>query len=70
MLRLEIATELPTPAEHISARRMLQLQLLTRRNAPAPQETTADDMAQVFGSAFDAGQSRRVQNILKALLKR
>ena len=36
----------------------------------APQETTADDMAQVFGSAYDAGQSRRVQNILKALLKR
>lgn len=70
LLRLEIATELPTPAEHISARRMLQLQLLTRRNAPAPQETTADDMAQVFGSAFDAAQSRRVQNILKALLKR
>ena len=70
LLRLEIATELPTPAEHISARRMLQLQLLTRRNAPAPHETTADDMAQVFGSAFDAAQSRRVQNILKALLKR
>ncbi len=70
LLRLEIATELPTPAEHISARRMLQLQLLTRRNAPAPHETTADDMAQVFGSAFDAAQTRRVQNILKALLKR
>ena len=44
--------------------------VLTRRNAPAPHETTADDMAQVFGSAFDAAQSRRVQNILKALLKR
>ena len=70
LLRLEIATELPTPAEQISARRMLQLQLLTRRNAPAPHETTADDMAQVFGSAFDAAQARRVQNILKALLKR
>ena len=70
LLRLEIATELPTPAEHISARRMLQLQLLTHRNAPAPHETTADDMAHVFGSAFDASQSRRVQNILKALLKR
>jgi ATP-dependent RNA helicase SUPV3L1/SUV3 len=70
LLRLEIANELPTPAEHISARRMLQLQLLTRRNAPAPHETTAEDMSQVFGSAFDAGQSRRVQNILKAMLKR
>jgi hypothetical protein len=70
LLRLEIATELPTPAEHISARRMLQLQLLTRRNAPAPHETSVDDMAQVFGSAFEAAQARRVQNILKALLKR
>ena len=70
LLRLEIATELPTPAEHISARRMLQLQLLTRRNAPAPHETSVDDMALVFGSAFEAAQARRVQNILKALLKR
>jgi ATP-dependent RNA helicase SUPV3L1/SUV3 len=70
LLRLEIAAELPTPADHISARRMLQLQLLTRRNAPAPQETWAEDMAKVFSSGFDAAQVRRVQNILKALLKR
>ena len=70
LLRLEIAAELPTPADHISARRMLQLQLLTRRNAPAPQETWAEDMAKVFSSTFDAAQVRRVQNILKALLKR
>ncbi len=70
LLRMEIATELPTPAEHISARRMLQLQLLTRRNAPAPQETWAEDMAKVFASPFDAAQTRRVQNVLKALLKR
>ena len=70
LLRMEIATELPTPAEHISARRMLQLQLLTRRNAPAPHETWAEDMAKVFASPFDAAQTRRVQNVLKALLKR
>ena len=70
ILRLEMAAEVPTPAEHLNERRALQLQLLTRRNAAAPHETTADDMAQVFGSAFDAAQSRRVQNILKALLKR
>src|SRR6218665_3456347 len=30
LLRLEIAAQTPTPAEHIDARRMLQLQLLTR----------------------------------------
>jgi hypothetical protein len=70
LLRLEIAAELPTPADHLSARRLLQLQLLTRRNAPTPQETWAEDMAKVFSSTFDAAQVRRVQNILKALLKR
>jgi hypothetical protein len=70
LLRMEIATELPTPAEHISARRLLQLQLLTRRNAPAPHETWAEDMAKVFASPYDAAQTRRVQNVLKALLKR
>lgn len=70
LLRLEIAAELPTPAEHISARRMLQLQLLTKRNAPAPAETWGEDTAQVLAADFDAGNARRVQNVLKALLKR
>jgi ATP-dependent RNA helicase SUPV3L1/SUV3 len=70
LLRLEMAAELPTPAEHISARRMLQLQLLTRRNAPAPSETWGEDAAQVLAADFDAGNARRVQNALKVLLKR
>jgi len=70
LLRLEIAADLPTPAEHISARRMLQLQLLTKRNAPAPAETWGEDTAQVLAAEFDAGNARRVQNVLKALLKR
>ncbi len=70
LLRMEIAADLPTPAEHISARRMLQLQLLTRRNAPAPTETWGEDAAQVLASPFDAGNARRVQNVLKVLLKR
>jgi ATP-dependent RNA helicase SUPV3L1/SUV3 len=70
LLRLEIAAELPTPAEHISARRMLQLQLLTKRNAPAPAETWGEDTAQVLAADFDAGNARRVKNVLKALLKR
>ena len=70
LLRLEMAAELPTPAEHISARRLLQLQLLTRRNAPAPAETWGDDAAQVLAGNFDAGNARRVQNALKVLLKR
>ena len=70
LLRLEMAAELPTPAEHISARRMMQLQLLTKRNAPAPAETWGEDTARVLASNFDAGNARRVQNVLKALLKR
>jgi ATP-dependent RNA helicase SUPV3L1/SUV3 len=70
LLRLEIAADVPTPAEHISARRMLQLQLLTRRNAATPLETWGEDTAKVLASDFDAGNARRVQHVLKALLKR
>jgi len=70
LLRLEIAAELPTPAEHISARRLLQLQLLTKRNAPAPAETWGEDAAKLFASEFDGSNVRRVQNALKVLLKR
>ncbi len=69
LLRLEIAAELPTPAEHLSARRLLQLQLLTQRNAATPAQSWGDDMAKVLASPFDAAQVRRVQNVLKALLK-
>ena len=70
LLRLEMAAEVPTPAEQISARRMLQLQLLTKRNAPAPAETWGEDAAKVLAAEFDAGNARRVQNVLKVLLKR
>ncbi|HEY3047230.1 MAG TPA: DUF349 domain-containing protein [Polaromonas sp.] len=70
LLRLEMAAEVPTPAEHLSARRMLQLQLLTKRNAPAPVETWGEDAAQVLAADFDASNARRVQNVLKVLLKR
>ena len=70
LLRLEIAAETPTPAEHLSERRMLQLQLLTRRNAPAPTETWAQDVASVLGGAHEEKAARRLQAALKALLKR
>ncbi len=69
LLRLEMAAEVPTPAEQLSARRMLQLQLLTKRNEPAPAQTWAQDAATVLASNFDAAQVRRVQNVLKVLLK-
>jgi len=70
LLRLEMAAELPTPAEQLTARRALQLQLLTRRNEPAPAQTWAQDAAKVLAGPFDPQQVRRVQNVLKALLKR
>ena len=70
ILRLEMAAELPTPAEHLNARRALQLKLLTRRNDPTPVQTWGQDAAAVLASPFDASNARRVQNVLKALLKR
>jgi hypothetical protein len=70
LLRLEMAAEVPTPAEHLNARRALQLQLLTRRNDPAPTQTWGQDAALVFSGDFGADEARRLQNSLKALLKR
>ena len=69
VLRLEMAAEVPTPAEHLAARRMLQLQLLTRRNDPAPQQTWGQDAAVLFASDYSADLARRVQNAVKVLLK-
>ncbi len=70
LLRLEIAAEVPTPAAALEARRALQLQLLTKRNDPAPVQTWGQDAARVLGSAFEAEQARRLQNALKVLLRR
>jgi hypothetical protein len=69
LLRLEMASELPTPAEHLNARRALQLQLLTKRNDPPPAQTWGQDAVTVLSSAYDATVVRRFQNALKALLK-
>jgi len=70
LLRLEMAAEVPTPAEQLAARRALQLQLLTRRNDPAPVQTWGQDTARVLGSASDAASARRLQNVLKVLLRK
>jgi len=70
LLRLEMAAEVPTPAEHLTARRMLQLQLLTRRNDPAPAQTWGQDAAAVFAGPFNPQDARRIQTVLKVLLKR
>jgi len=69
LLRLEMASEIPTPAEHLNARRALQLQLLTKRHDPAPAQTWGQDVATVLCSGFEANQARRLQNALKILLK-
>ena len=69
LLRLEMAAEVPTPAEHISARRMLQLQLLTKRNDPGPLDTWALDTTAVLSTPHDAASARRLQTALKALLR-
>jgi hypothetical protein len=65
-----MAAEVPTPAELLSDRRALQLQLLTRRNDPAPAQTWGQDTAVVLGAEFSAADARRLQNVLKVLLKR
>ncbi len=70
LLRLEMAAEVPTPAEDITARRALQLQMLTRRNDPQPAQTWGQDAATVFAGPFSAPVARRVQNVLKVLLKK
>jgi hypothetical protein len=69
LLRLEMAAEVPTPAEQLSARRALQLQLLTQRNQPGPTETWAQDVAQVLSGPHDEASARRLQNALKGLLR-
>lgn len=70
LLRLEIAADVATPAEHMAARRMLQLQMLTRRNALSPEQTWVQDVAAVLASAHSDAQARRLQNVLKPLLRK
>lgn len=63
-----MAAEVPTPAEHLAQRRMFQLQLLTRRNDPAPAQTWAQDVGEVLKGAHDNGTERRLRAALKVLL--
>jgi hypothetical protein len=69
MLRLEMAAEVPTPADKLSERRMLQLQLLTQRNQPSPNETWGQDVAQVLSGPHEEATARRLQTVLKSLLR-
>jgi len=69
ILRLEMAAEVPTPAENLNERRALQLQLLTRKNQPGPEQTWALDVTAVLSSTHDPKLARRLQNALKNLLR-
>lgn len=69
LLRLEMAAEVPTPADNLNERRALQLQLLTQRNQPGPRETWGQDVAQVLSGPHEAATARRLQNVLKNLLR-
>lgn len=70
LLRLEMAAEVPTPADQLEARRALQLKLLTRRGDPSPAQTWGEDAGKVLAAAHDAASARRLQNALKALLRK
>ena len=70
LLRLEMAAEVPTPADQVEARRLLQLQMLTRRHDAAPSDTWPQDVGLVLAAPFDAGAARRLQQALKVLLRR
>ena len=65
-----MAADVPTPADQLAARRALQLQMLTRRNDPAPAQTWSQDAAQVFAAASNEASARRLQNVLKVLLRK
>ena len=69
LLRLEMAAEVPTPADKLNERRALQLQLLTQRNQPGPSETWGQDVAQVLSGPHDETAARRLQAVLKNLLR-
>jgi hypothetical protein len=65
-----MASGVATPASHLSERRALQLQLLTRRNDPSPEQTWVQDLSKLLKSEFDSDRSTRLQNTLKVLLKK
>ena len=70
LLRLEMAADVHTPADQLAARRALQLQMLTRRNDPSPQQTWGQDVAAVLASGSDEATARRLQTALKQLLRK
>ncbi len=69
LLRLEMAAEVPTAAQFLDDRRALQLQLLTRRHDAPPAQTWGVDVGTVLASAHEPAVARRLQGVLRVLLK-
>jgi hypothetical protein len=69
-VRLDMAAGLPTPAHEQEARRAYQLQLLTQRHARSPEQTWAEDVAQLLASEHTEAGERRLREALKVLLSR
>lgn len=69
LLRLEIAAEAPTPAQHLEARRAMQLTLLTQRHQASPRETWAQDVEKVLASPHNDDNALRLQTVLKSFLR-
>ena len=70
LLRLEMAAEVSTPADHQADRRALQLQLLTKRHEAPPAQTWAQDVAVVLHAAYTPEAAQRLQNVLRVLFRR
>jgi hypothetical protein len=47
----------------------MQLQLLTRRHDAPPIQTWGHDVGRALSAAFDAGSARRLQQVLKIMLR-
>ncbi|MDI9336249.1 MAG: hypothetical protein QM520_04385 [Gammaproteobacteria bacterium] len=69
LLRLEVAADVPSPAEFVTQRRLLMLSNLSSKNKSPPSLTWAEDLAQVFLGTFNQRAGQRMVKILPALLK-
>jgi hypothetical protein len=47
----------------------MQLQLLTRRHDAPPSQTGGQDVARAMSAPFEAGSARRLQQVLKIMLR-
>jgi hypothetical protein len=68
LLRLEMAAELPTPAEHLNARRALAAQIADASQRPGARADLGPGCRRRAGQSVRRnGQARRVQNVLEGV---